>query len=216
MIDDAAKAGAARTVLGVLGGLAVVGGVLVSLYARAPQPADALVHSTVLISDQVLPNLGVQIVTRSDGGQATADVSTVMGCDGGCTAIVAHGGQPLTGSAHWRVDICTPVIDGGADPGASFLPGATVVYDDTTTDLCRDGGPVIEAWQQGRTDAPFPCACAVDATSCLQPDGGAAPQRDSNGNRVTLNPGTFTPGPGCFPKACQELGGISSWPAACP
>ncbi|MBS2028711.1 MAG: hypothetical protein JST54_12490 [Deltaproteobacteria bacterium] len=207
-IDEGAKAGAAQTVAAVLTALALAGGAGAWLYTRAPQPTDVLVRSTALVADAKLPALGAQVVALPDGGAATAGESVVFGVDGGFVALSVHGGQPLHGASYWRIQICAPIVDGGHDPGPSFLgAGVQVVYDDDQVGGCVDGGPVIEAWQQGRSDAPFPCACST-GSSCSLSDGGAAP------TGITLQPGWA--GAGCFPKACVELAGSSSWPQECP
>lgn len=112
-------------------------------------------------------------------------------------------------SIYVRSKACVVGVDGGADPGQYSVPGLVVVYDDDTTQPCVPGAdPALEAWVQGRPDAPWACACAGDAT-CLGPDAGSALFG------VTLGPGAWI-GPGCTPKPCQELSGVSSWPASCP
>ena len=139
-------------------------------------------------------------MTITDGQKAGAAVTVVAVL----TALAL--GLPLAGYSYWRVGVCSPAIDGGADPGQGVLgPGVTVVYDDEQTEPCSDTVPVIEAWEQGRGDAPFPCACSTGPT-CLAADGGAVP------TGITLQPGWSG---ACLPKACVEMAGLSSWPAQC-
>lgn len=129
------------------------------------------------------------------------------------TVLVQPSAQGLFGydaggmAVYARAHICAASIDGGVDPG-SLLPGMTIVSDDTTTDACASTAPALEAWADGIDGgAPWPCACARDAT-CHGPDGGTAALS------VTLQPGWS--GSGCRPKACVELMGTSSWPSECP
>lgn len=107
-----------------------------------------------------------------------------------------------------RSRACVVGVDGGADPGQYSVPGLVVVYDDDTTQPCAPGvDPALEAWTTARSDTPWACACARDATCTA--DGGAAPLG------VTLAAGAWT-GAGCTPKPCVELSGVTSWPTSCP
>lgn len=159
------------------------------------------------------------IVIRQDGG-IPAGAMAVWVTALGDASVMARFGVDAGGasSAYFRGRVCALPQDAGAfadggeaaiDPGPNLLPGLTIVYDDATVLPCASTDPDFEGWMQGRADAPFPAACAIDAT-CLQPDGGPAPLH------VTLNPGSYVPGPGCMPKAAVELAGISSWPSVCP
>lgn len=108
-------------------------------------------------------------------------------------------------SVYARVRVCALDVDGGMDPGPLALPGLYILYDDDTTSPCQVTDPQLEAWVQGRSDAPFACACSP-GPACLGADGGAAPQG------VTLTTWSGT----CLPKSCVELSGVSSWPIGCP
>lgn len=196
-IDNASKAGAAQVLLVLLGGIVVSGGAFL-LAQGAYTPSEAYAgHVVVGWGDAGAPPPGAVLV------KATARASDAT--------VAAFGVGPSpddAGFSYWRVYVCAAPLADGGDPGPSFLPGATIVYDDDQVDACPAGAPQLEAWREGRADAPFLCACARDAT-CLQLDGGPSP------TGLTLEAGQWS-GSGCLPKTCIEIAGSSSWPAGCP
>lgn len=157
-----------------------------------PGPGAASGHVAVYVDGGNDPAaVGIWATARVD-----ASAMPLFGYDGG--------GAPYV---YARAHLCAAPVDGGADPGPDLIPGMDIVYDDALTDVCTSTSPALEAWVQGYPGAPFLCACAMDIT-CLQ---GLLPAPQGN----TLDPGTWL-GPGCYPKACVQIGGTSSWPAACP
>jgi len=124
---------------------------------------------------------------------ASPEAAAVWGVDAGGAQVYA------------RVRVCSLPVDGGTDPGPLALPGLYILYDDDTVSPCQVGDAALEAWVQGRSDAPFACACSP-GPACLGADGGPAPQ----GLTLTTWSGM------CAPKSCVELAGVSSWPSGCP
>ncbi|MBM3992161.1 MAG: hypothetical protein FJ298_14295 [Planctomycetes bacterium] len=162
--------------------------------------------------------------TISDAGmRATIDSVPDAGLDAGALCALRAGYAngnvmslwfgPDAGGGYAIMNVCVPVYDADAgawDGSIPILPSGYEVLPDLTVvgaDVW-DGGPQIEIWRQGHPSAPYPCACAKDAT-CLNADGGPAP------SGLTLAAGQWG-GAGCLPKSCVELAGNSSWPAECP
>jgi hypothetical protein len=112
------------------------------------------------------------------------------------------------GYLYAKARVCAVPADGGT-VGDAFLPGFVVVDNEeaTSSGPCAADAGQVELWTSTRTDAPFRCAAAIAGASqpCRRPDGGAAPLY------VTLSPGAWVPGPGCFPKTCEEQAGFPSW-----
>lgn len=197
-IDNGSKAGAAQVLLVLLGGIVVSGGAFL-LAQGAYTPSEAYAgHVVVGWGDAGAPPPGAVLV------KATARASDAT--------VAAFGVGPSpddAGFSYWRVYVCAAPLADGGDPGPSFLPGATIVYDDDQVDACPAGAPQLEAWRQDRADAPFACACAQQDAGCFLADGGPAPLG------ITLQPGSFEPSQWCLPKACVELAGSSSWRWEC-
>lgn len=85
---------------------------------------------------------------------------------------------------------------------------------DTEEPTPFDGSyPRAELWMPG-VGSPFPCACkALDAGSCSHPARDDPLTVEPVPVGMTVPPGWS--GPGCFPKACIQLAGHSSWPSEC-
>lgn len=112
--------------------------------------------------------------------------------------------------------LCSPVVDGGADPGAYTVPGAYIVDSQPTEIACVQGDSALEVWVQGRPDAPWLCACS-SGTNCLWTsiDVWGTPMTDNAPLGRTLTEATWA-GDGCDPKPCVDMLGQSSWPSTCP
>lgn len=112
------------------------------------------------------------------------------------------------------IRVCAnPVVIEDQDDFPRF-PGITPVRDSCVMSDYVAGAPRLSIWRQGHASNPAPCACGTP-TSCeiLTPAGAwvAAPKG------TTFQPGKWrdkAPGK-CVRKACIELAGSTSMPAAC-
>lgn len=121
------------------------------------------------------------------------------------SALRAHGLSDQSGRDEY-VRVCMPAAP--TDAGSMGPPAGAVAVEDTFSEEPLGGrANEVAVAMQGEASS-WECACSSGA-GCLQPDGGEVPLG------VTMGPGQWS-GTGCYPKACVEHLGASSWPPVCP